>query len=83
MEGTDDKFKAKALKDFDRIAFKDDEDFNSFLTEAETDAADFAKSEDTVNGIGGTFRPTGGAGGSTGTTGKASEAALDAVMENL
>lgn len=83
LEGTDDKFKAKALRDFDRIAFKDDEDFNSFLAEAETDAADFAKTEDTENGIGSSFRPTGGAGGSTGGKGEASQAEVDAAFKNF
>lgn len=38
LEGTNDKYKAKALKDFDRINFKDDEDFTSWL-EGETEVA--------------------------------------------
>jgi len=58
LEGTSDAFKAKALKDFDRMSFKDDEDFNSYLTDATEDAKGFIQ-EEANNNLGGD-RPTGG-----------------------
>lgn len=45
LEGTSDAFKAKALKDFGKMKFDTDEEFTEFLTEAETDAADFIQEE--------------------------------------
>lgn len=84
LEGTDAKFKTKALKDFDRMKFDTDDQFTEFLTEAETDAVDFAKTEDTENGIGSTFRPTGSAGGNTGKAVKeASAAEVDAAVNSI
>ena len=37
----DETFKAKVLKDFNRMSFTDDDAFNEYLTETETDIADF------------------------------------------
>lgn len=37
----DETFKAKVLKDFNRMSFTDDNAFNEYLTETETDIADF------------------------------------------
>jgi hypothetical protein len=82
LEGTSEAFKAKALKDFDRMSFKDDEDFTSYLTDATEDAKVFIQ-EDANSGLGGD-RPTGGAGGIDATKAKlASDKELDAVFENV
>lgn len=84
LEGTSDTFKAKALKDFDRMAssFKDDADFESFLTDATEDAKAFVQ-EEVNQGLGGD-RPTGGVGTPAGGKVKlASDTELDAVMDNL
>lgn len=82
LEGTSDAFKAKALKDFDRMSFKDDEDFSSYLADATEDAKGIiqeAANDGLVND-----RPVGGAGGKDAKTVKvATDAELDAVMENL
>lgn len=58
LEGTSEAYKAKALKDFDRLSFKDDEDFTSWLTESSEDAKVFAQ-EETNENLGGD-RPVGG-----------------------
>ena len=76
-------FRNDVLEDIKDRQFADDDQYNSFLDRKLKGLENIPKSEDTENGIGGTFRPTGGAGGGTGVTGKASEAELDAVMENL
>jgi hypothetical protein len=58
LEGTNDKYKAKALKDFDRLTFKDDEDFTSWI-ESETEVAkEFVSVEPQFQ----SDRPTGSAG---------------------
>jgi hypothetical protein len=80
LEGTSDAFKAKALKDFDRMNFKDDDDFNGYLTDATEDAKSFIQ-EDANNGLGGD-RPVGGAGGDT-KKAEASQAEIDAVFPNF
>jgi len=50
LEGTSDAFKAKALKDFGKMKFETDEEFTEFLTDAETDVADFIQ-EESNNGL--------------------------------
>jgi hypothetical protein len=80
LEGTSDAFKAKALKDFDRMNFKDDDDFNGYLTDATEDAKSFIQ-EDANNGLGGD-RPVGGSGGDT-KKAEASQAEIDAVFPNF
>lgn len=45
LEGTNDKYKAKALKDFDRLTFKDDEDFTSWIESESEVAKDFVSVE--------------------------------------
>lgn len=50
LEGTSDAFKAKALKDFSKMKFETDEEFTEFLTESETDAANFIQ-EVSNNGL--------------------------------
>ncbi|MCX3266548.1 hypothetical protein [Pedobacter agri] len=81
LEGTSEAFKTKALKDFDRMAFKDDEDFNSYLADATEDAKIFIQED--ANGGMGNDRPVGGIGGSTKKVKEATDTELDAVMENL
>jgi len=82
LEGTSDVFKAKALKDFDRMAFKDDEDFTSYLTDATEDAKAFIQDE--ANQGLGNDRPVGGVGGNNASTKKeATEAEVDAAFANL
>lgn len=61
LEGTSEAYKAKALKDFDRLTFKDDEDFNSWVTENSEDVKVFVQ-EETDSNLGGD-RPAGGYGG--------------------
>lgn len=50
LEGTSDTFKVKALKDFGKMKFETDDEFTEFLTDAETDAADFIQ-EASNNGL--------------------------------
>jgi succinate dehydrogenase flavin-adding protein (antitoxin of CptAB toxin-antitoxin module) len=45
LEGTNDKYKAKALKDFDRLTFKDDEDFTSWIESESETAKEFVSVE--------------------------------------
>lgn len=81
LEGTSDAFKAKALKDFDRMNFKDDEDFTSYLTDATEDAKVFV--QEAANGGLGFDRPGGGAGGANDKKGEASQAELDEAFKNF
>jgi len=81
LEGTSDVFKAKALKDFGKMKFETDEEFTEFLTEAETDAADFIQE---VSNSGLTNQnPARGVKNVPGQVKVASEAELDAVMTHL
>lgn len=82
LEGTSEVFKAKALKDFDRMAFKDDEDFTSYLADATEDAKAFVQ-EEANQGLG-NDRPNGGVGGSNSSTKKeATEAEVEAALGNI
>lgn len=59
-----DAFKEKALRDYNRMSFKDDEDFNAFLTETETDLTKYNQEvADTANGA--FRRPLAGGGSSS------------------
>ncbi len=60
LEGTSEAYKSKALKDFDRLTFKDDEDFTGWLTDTTEDVKGFIQ-EESNSGLGGD-RPNGGAG---------------------
>ncbi|MCY1517398.1 hypothetical protein D9M68_520770 [compost metagenome] len=82
LDGTSDAYKAKALKDFDRLSFKDDEDFSSWLTESEEEIKAF-KQDEVNQTLAGGGRPAGGDGKPVGGKKLASESELDAVMENL
>lgn len=79
LEGTSDVFKTKALKDFDRMAFKDDEDFTSYLTDAAEDAKGFIQDE-ANQGLGGD-RPVGSVGAPVGGKKEASAAEVEAVVD--
>ena len=82
MDGTSPEYQARELKRFDRIAFKDDEDFTSFLEDTKEDHS-AAIQEAADQGLGGD-RPTGGVGGNNASTKKeATEAEVEAVFSNL
>jgi len=81
LEGTSEAFKTKALKDFDRLSFKDDTDFTEWLTESTEDAKGFAQAE-ANDGLGG-FKPVGGAGGNAGTKKEASAAEVEAAVNAI
>jgi len=56
LENAQPKFKEKILKDFGRMNFEKDEDFDSYLTETETDLAEF--NQDVANtGLGANRKP--------------------------
>lgn len=79
LEGTSEAFKTKALKDFDRMSFKDDEDFTSYLTDATEDAKIFIQ-EETDKGLGGE-RPVGGVFQPAGGKKEATPTEVDAVVD--
>lgn len=82
MKGTSEDYQKRELKKFDRIAFKDDEDFTSFLEDTKEDHA--AAVQDEANGGLGGDRPTGGAGGgSASAKGEASQPELDEAFKNF
>jgi hypothetical protein len=81
LENTPDAFKNKAIKDFNRMKFDTDEEFNDYLAETETDAADFIQEQSNA-GLGGD-RPAAAFGQQVGKVKVATDAELDAVMENL
>ncbi len=82
MKGTSKEYQAKELKRFDRISFKDDEDFTAFLEDVKGDHE--AAVQDEANaGLGGD-RPAGGTGGSNASTKKeATEAEVDAAVNAI
>jgi len=55
------KLKAKALKDFDKMDFKDEEEFNAHVEETIADLGEFIK-EENENNLGGFGKPMQGAG---------------------
>lgn len=81
LEGTSDAFKAKALKDFNKMKFENDEEFTGFLSEATEDAKGFIQ-EESNSGLGGD-RPNGGAGGVKPGKKEASAAEVDAVVDAI
>lgn len=56
LENAPDAFKNKILKDFGRMKFETDDEFNDYLSETETDAADFVQEQSNA-GLG-VDRPT-------------------------
>lgn len=81
LEGTSDVFKTKALKDFDRMNFKDDSDFTDYLADATEDAKGFIQ-EDANSGLGGD-RPGGGKGGNADAKAKPSDAEVSALADSI
>lgn len=82
MKGTSAEYQAKELKRFDRITFKDDEDFSGFLEDTKDDHA-AAVQEEANAGMGGD-RPVGGQGGKTAEKEKvASAEVVDSIMQNV
>ncbi|QDK80839.1 hypothetical protein EXU85_20390 [Spirosoma sp. KCTC 42546] len=79
LKDATDAFKNTTLKAFNRMQFKDDEEFNAYLEEVETDAAEFVQTE-ANNGLSQTRPPITPKGT---TTKQASKEELDAVMPNL
>lgn len=81
MKGTTPEYQAKQLKSFDRITFKDDEDFTSYLEDTKDDHAAAAQ-EDANNGLGGE-RPAGGVKTPQGVKKEATAAEVDAVVDAI
>jgi len=81
LEGTSDAFKAKALKDFGKMKFDTDEEFTEFLTEAETDAADFIQ-EESNNGLT-NQTPVRGVKNIPGKIKEASKEEVDSVLDKI
>ena len=73
----DEKFKANQLAKFDRMTFKDDEDFNSFLETETNDVKDFNQSQANENLKGNP--PMSGFGGKA----KPSEAEVNEIVGNM
>lgn len=76
----DDTFKAKALKDFARMTFETEEEFNEYLTETETDIST-ANQNKANSALGGHNRPF--SSGSQGDKTEATKDELDAVLDKL
>lgn len=81
LDGTDAKYKAKALKDFERISstFKDDDEFSEWLTSESEVAKDFVATEPAF----GIDRPAGGAGKPAAKEKVASKESIDAIMKTI
>ena len=73
-------YKSRITKDFGRITFKDDEDFNAWLEEVKTDV-DSQEKETKVKGV--VFKTPGSTRESQEPTEKPSKEELDSVMNNL
>lgn len=73
----DEKFKANQLAKFDRMNFKDDDDFNSFIETETTDVKDFNQSQANENLKGNP--PMSGIGGKA----KPSEAEVNEIVDNM
>jgi len=82
MEGTSAEYQARELKKFDRISFKDDADFTSFLEDTKDDHAGAV--QEASNADLGNDRPAGGTGGGNASTKKEATAAeVEAAFTNL
>jgi len=83
MAGTSKEYQAKELKRFDRITFKDDEDFSGFLEDTKGDHE--AAVQEEANAGMGVDRPVGGVGG--GKTPAAPKVAsaevVDEILQNI
>lgn len=81
LKDAPEKFKARALRDFDRIKIDSDEDFTDYLADIEQDVADEIQAE--ADSGAGNDRPMGGVENSGGKVKEATDKELDAVMENF
>ncbi|RZJ90292.1 MAG: hypothetical protein EOO20_08590 [Chryseobacterium sp.] len=81
MKGTSAEYQAKELKRFDRITFKDDEDFSGFLEDTKEDHA-AAVQEEANAGMGGD-RPVGGQGGNASLKKEATDAEVNAAVDSI
>lgn len=78
LEGADSSYSEKVLKAFNRMSFKDDDDFNSYLSEVETDYQEFIQSQaESQLGKDAPFISL------TDAKGQVSEAKLDEIVNNL
>lgn len=76
-------FRNDVLEDLKDRQFADEDQYNSFLDRKVKGLENIPKSEEPENGIGGTFRPTGGAGGNGGAPKVISDTDLDAIMNAI
>lgn len=81
LENAPDAFKNKILKDFGRMNFETDDEFNDYLSETETDAADFIQ-EQSNQGLGGD-KPISGVKITPGKVQLASDKEVDAVVDSI
>jgi hypothetical protein len=81
LDGLPETFRELKLESFEGKSFKDDAEFDSFIEKTKTQSAGFVQ-EESNNGLG-NDRPAGGKGGNANAVKLASDAELDAVMENL
>ncbi|MEO6522238.1 MAG: hypothetical protein ABIN91_11210 [Mucilaginibacter sp.] len=82
MAGTSTDYQAKELKKFDRITFKDDDDFTGFLEDTKEDHASSIQ-DDANSGLGSDRPASGGSGADTSKKGEASQAEMDAAFKNF
>lgn len=80
LENVSETYRKGKLNDFDRMNFKDDEDFNSYLEGVKTDSADFVQTE-TNAGLSKAGKPIMATGGVQ--TKQATDAELDSAMSNF
>jgi len=76
-----DHIKTTLLKQFDRMKFDNDEEFNTLIAETETDITGIVQGENNA-GAGG-YTPTQGQKKEFGSKGEASQAEIDAVFKNI
>jgi len=81
MEGTSKDYQVRELKKFDRISFKDDEDFTSFIDDTKDDHAT-AIQEEANAGLGGD-KPAGGAHVKVGAVKEASKEEAASVVKSI
>jgi hypothetical protein len=82
LEGTSEAYKTEALKDFDRLSFKDDADYQEWAT-GKTESVKAFIQDEANNGLGGD-RPAGGQGGKAPAAPKvASAEVVDEILQNI
>jgi hypothetical protein len=80
LDKVPEKLKGKILKDFEKMNFKDDEEFLTYLTETETDVAEFQQDE-TNDKLSRTPKPT--VPKNTNKKDEATKEEVDAVVKNI